>query len=56
MSTPSWPALRPARHSGVHVLPAGKKLGRATGWHGHGQFAAAVGNARLKAEGEPLAG
>jgi thiol:disulfide interchange protein len=34
----------------------GKKLGRATGWHGHGQFASAVANARLKAEGKPLAG
>ena len=47
---------------GLHGIPVfmffqrGKKLGRATGWHGHGQFAAAVGNARLKAEGKPLAG
>ncbi|WER44810.1 thioredoxin family protein [Cupriavidus sp. WKF15] len=47
---------------GLHGIPVfmffhnGKKLGRATGWHGHGQFAAAVTNARLKAEGKPLAG
>ncbi|MDF3835941.1 thioredoxin family protein [Cupriavidus basilensis] len=47
---------------GLHGVPVfmffykGKKLGRATGWHGHGQFAAAVANARLKASGKPLAG
>ncbi|MFJ1255759.1 thioredoxin family protein [Cupriavidus sp. CuC1] len=47
---------------GLHGIPVfmffhkGKKLGRATGWHGHGQFAAAVANARLKASGKPLAG
>ena len=47
---------------GLHGIPVfmffrnGRKLGRATGWHGHGQFAAAVANARLKAEGKPLAG
>ena len=47
---------------GLHGVPVfmffhrGKKLGRATGWHGHGQFAAAVANARLKAGGKPLAG
>ncbi|PWK37946.1 thioredoxin [Cupriavidus plantarum] len=50
------------RRFGLHGIPVfmffhkGKKLGRATGWHGHGQFAAAVGNARLKAGGKPLAG
>ncbi|CAG9165644.1 hypothetical protein LMG23992_00556 [Cupriavidus laharis] len=50
------------RRFGLHGIPVfmffrnGKKLGRATGWHGHGQFAAAVANARLKAEGKPLAG
>ncbi|AOY91116.1 thiol reductase thioredoxin [Cupriavidus sp. USMAA2-4] len=47
---------------GLHGIPVflffqgGRKLGRATGWHGHGQFAAAVANARLKAAGKPLAG
>lgn len=47
---------------GLHGIPVfmffqrGKKLGRATGWHGHGQFASTVANARLKAEGKPLAG
>ncbi|WP_220810928.1 thioredoxin family protein [Cupriavidus sp. UME77] len=47
---------------GLHGIPVfmffhkGKKLGRATGWHGQGQFAAAVANARLKASGKPLAG
>ncbi|WP_066738850.1 co-chaperone YbbN [Cupriavidus sp. D384] len=50
------------RRFGLHGIPVfmffhnGKKLGRATGWHGYGQFAAAAGNARLKAEGKPLAG
>ncbi len=50
------------RRFGLHGIPVfmffqnGKKLGRATGWHGHGQFAAAVANARLKASGKPLAG
>ncbi|GAA7755265.1 MULTISPECIES: thioredoxin family protein [Cupriavidus] len=50
------------RRFGLHGIPVfmffhkGKKLGRATGWHGHGQFSAAVGNARLKASGKPLAG
>lgn len=50
------------RRFGLHGIPVfmffrnGKKLGRATGWHGHGQFAAAVANARLKPEGKPLAG
>jgi len=50
------------RRFGLHGVPVfmffrnGKKLGRATGWHGHGQFAAAVANARRKAEGKPLAG
>ncbi|WP_373379745.1 thioredoxin family protein [Cupriavidus nantongensis] len=50
------------RRFGLHGIPMfmffqnGKKLGRATGWHGHGQFAAAVANARLKASGKPLAG
>ncbi|SOZ15782.1 putative THIOREDOXIN PROTEIN [Cupriavidus taiwanensis] len=50
------------RRFGLHGIPVfmffqnGKKLGRATGWHGHGQFAAAVANARLKAGGKPLAG
>jgi hypothetical protein len=54
------PAL--GRRFGLHGIPVfmffqnGKKLGRATGWHGHGQFAAAVANARLKASGKPLAG
>jgi hypothetical protein len=32
----------------------GTKLGRATGWHGHAQFAAAVANARNKLAGKPL--
>lgn len=46
---------------GLHGIPVfmffqdGKKLGRATGWHGYAQFAAAVANARLKAAGKPLA-
>lgn len=46
---------------GLHGIPVfmffhrGKKLGRATGWHGHAQFEAAVANARLKAAGKPLA-
>jgi len=50
------------RRFGLHGIPVfmffqnGKRLGRATGWHGNGQFAAAVANARLKAEGKPLAG
>ncbi|WP_432259709.1 thioredoxin family protein [Cupriavidus sp. TMH.W2] len=50
------------RRFGLHGIPVfmflrnGKRLGRATGWHGHGQFAAAVANARLKACGKPLAG
>ncbi|MBP0636391.1 co-chaperone YbbN [Cupriavidus sp. AcVe19-6a] len=54
------PAL--GKRFGLHGIPvfmffqSGKKLGRATGWHGHGQFAAAVANARLKADGKPLAG
>ncbi len=54
------PAL--GRRFGLHGVPVfmffqnGKKLGRATGWHGHGQFEAAVANARLKASGKPLAG
>ncbi|MCY1289798.1 hypothetical protein D9M70_389050 [compost metagenome] len=54
------PAL--GKRFGLHGIPVfmffqnGKKLGRATGWHGHGQFAAAVANARLKAGGKPLAG
>lgn len=48
------------RRFGLHGIPVfmffykGKKLGRATGWHGHAQFEAAVANARLKAEGKPL--
>jgi hypothetical protein len=48
------------RRFGLHGIPVfmffrkGKKLGRATGWHGHVQFEAAVANARLKAEGKPL--
>ena len=47
---------------GLHGIPVfmffhkGKRLGRATGWHGQGQFAAAVANERLKAGGKPLAG
>jgi thiol:disulfide interchange protein len=46
---------------GLHGIPVfmffhnGKKLGRATGWHGYAQFEAAVANARLKAAGKPLA-
>lgn len=46
---------------GLHGIPVfmffhrGKKLGRATGWHGHAQFAAAVANARNKLAGKPLA-
>ncbi|WP_026076086.1 thioredoxin family protein [Noviherbaspirillum massiliense] len=49
------------RRFGLHGIPVfmffqnGKKLGRATGWHGHAQFEAAVANARLKAAGKPLA-
>ena len=45
---------------GLHGVPVflffhrGKKLGRATGWHGHAQFAAAVANARNKLAGKPL--
>ena len=45
---------------GLHGIPVfmffhrGKKLGRATGWHGHAQFAAAVANARNKLAGKPL--
>lgn len=45
---------------GLHGVPVfmffqnGKKLGRATGWHGIAQFQAAVANARLKAAGLPL--
>lgn len=44
----------------LHGIPVfmffhrGKKLGRATGWHGHAQFAAAVANARNKLAGKPL--
>ncbi|ESJ23031.1 MULTISPECIES: co-chaperone YbbN [Cupriavidus] len=54
------PAL--GRRFGLYGIPVfmffhrGKKLGRATGWHGIGQFSAAVANARLKASGKPLAG
>lgn len=46
---------------GLHGIPVfmffhrGKKLGRATGWHGYAQFEAAVANARLKAAGLPIA-
>lgn len=46
---------------GLHGIPVfmffhhGKKLGRATGWHGYAQFQAAVANARLKAAGKPIA-
>jgi thiol:disulfide interchange protein len=49
------------RRFGLHGIPVfmffhrGKKLGRATGWHGHEQFEAAVANARLKAAGKPIA-
>jgi len=45
---------------GLHGIPVfmffhrGKKLGRATGWHGHAQFAAAVANARNKLAGKSL--
>lgn len=45
---------------GLHGVPVfmffqrGKKLGRATGWHGYAQFEAAVANARLKAAGLPI--
>jgi len=45
---------------GLHGIPVfmffqnGKKLGRATGWHGYAQFEAAVANARRKAAGLPL--
>jgi len=45
---------------GLHGIPVflffhrGKKLGRATGWHGYAQFAAAVANARNKLAGKPL--
>lgn len=45
---------------GLHGIPVfmffqrGKKLGRATGWHGFAQFEAAVTNARRKAAGLPL--
>lgn len=54
-----YPAL--ARRYGLYGIPVfmffhrGKKLGRATGWHGMGQFVAAVANARRKAAGKPLA-
>ncbi|HJV74201.1 MAG TPA: thioredoxin family protein [Noviherbaspirillum sp.] len=46
---------------GLHGIPVfmffhrGKKLGRATGWHGYAQFEAAVANARRKAAGLPIA-
>lgn len=56
----AYPAL--GRRFGLYGIPVfmffhrGKKLGRATGWHGFGQFAAAVDNARLKAAGKLLAG
>lgn len=52
------PAL--GQRFGLHGIPVfmffhcGKKLGRATGWHGHAQFAAAVANARNKLAGKPL--
>lgn len=42
------------RRFGLHGIPVfmffhrGKKLGKATGWHGHAQFEMAVANARLK--------
>lgn len=45
---------------GLHGVPVfvffhrGTKLGRATGWRGHAQFAAAVANARNKLAGKPL--
>jgi hypothetical protein len=45
---------------GLHGIPVfmfferGKKLGRATGWHGHAQFATAVANARLLADGKSI--
>lgn len=45
---------------GLHGIPVfvffhkGRKLGAATGWHGYGQFDAAVANARRKAAGLPL--
>lgn len=45
---------------GLHGIPVfmffhrGKKLGRATGWHGVAQFEAAVANARRKAAGLPV--
>jgi thiol:disulfide interchange protein len=45
---------------GLHGIPVfmffhrSKKLGRATGWHGHAQFEAAVANARRKAAGLPI--
>ena len=45
---------------GLHGIPVflffqhGKKLGRATGWHGYAQFEAAVANARRKAAGLPI--
>lgn len=48
------------RRFGLHGIPVfmffqgGKKLGRATGWHGHAQFEAAVANARLKVAGKPI--
>lgn len=53
------PAL--GQRFGLHGVPVfmffhrGTKLGRATGWHGHAQFAAAVANARNKLAGKPLA-
>ncbi|AMP36733.1 thioredoxin family protein [Ralstonia solanacearum] len=48
------------RRFGLHGIPVflffhrGKTLGRATGWHGHAQFAGAVANARNKLAGRPL--
>ncbi len=53
------PAL--GQRFGLHGVPVfmffhrGTKLGRATGWHGDAQFAAAVANARNKLAGKPLA-
>ncbi|MHA6895001.1 thioredoxin family protein [Ralstonia pseudosolanacearum] len=49
------------RRFGLHGIPVFlffhrcKVLGRATGWHGHAQFAGAVANARNKLAGRPLA-
>lgn len=48
------------RRFGLHGIPVfmffhkRKRLARATGWHDHTQFEAAVANARLEAEGKPL--